>query len=176
MLLFLAVQRTDQVNPAAWAASFFESCDVTVEPTEGQYLFVYVIAVYGMITLVACSSCYCIWKRERDQLARAAELPPPPPSDSWSRSARHLHPSSETQRLLPVPDGNKKDDSDLPKKKKRAQHYQPVMEYGQGLDDDYNSLPQAPVVVHSVALPLLMAEEDGSGGSSSGSSSGSDDV
>jgi hypothetical protein len=42
--MFLTVQRTDQIQPEAWALVMFKTCDVTVRTTYGIYLVMYVIA------------------------------------------------------------------------------------------------------------------------------------
>jgi hypothetical protein len=47
--MFLTVQKTDQIQPEAWALVKFKTCDVTVRTTYGIYLVMYVIA--GTATL-----------------------------------------------------------------------------------------------------------------------------
>jgi hypothetical protein len=42
--MFLTVQKTDQIQPEAWALVKFKTCDVTVRTTYGIYLVMYVIA------------------------------------------------------------------------------------------------------------------------------------
>ena len=42
--MFLTVQRTDQIEPEAWALVMFSSCDVTIRTTYGLYLVMYVLA------------------------------------------------------------------------------------------------------------------------------------
>ena len=53
LIVLYSTGSTDQLNPAAWEASFFESCTVTIEPAYGLHCVLYVVDVCGGMTAAA---------------------------------------------------------------------------------------------------------------------------